>query len=155
MRAKKMRQDDVAEFISASYSQKIRYAARSLCGLVLLGQVHLAQQGGLHPIRDAVGELVLDAAAAARPAINSSVGGAKLQGICRQRGVRKCAKAQRRICPLPSRSHRSACTDRCSLSPASTRSRRGGRRRGGRGRPRSVAISFALSSQSPFRASLI
>ena len=36
------------------------------------------QQGGLHQIRDAVGELVLDAAAAARPAINSSVGGAKL-----------------------------------------------------------------------------
>lgn len=46
-------------------SQKIRYAGRSLCGLVLLGQVHLAQQGGLHPIRDAVGELVLDAAAQA------------------------------------------------------------------------------------------
>lgn len=46
-------------------SQKIRYAARSLCGLVLFGQVHLAQQGGLHQIRDAVGELVLDAAAQA------------------------------------------------------------------------------------------
>ena len=42
--------------------------------------------------------------------LNSSVGGAKLQGICRQRGVRKCAKAQRRICPLPSRSHRPLCT---------------------------------------------
>ena len=45
--------------------KSLLYDVRGLCSLVLLGQVHLTQHGRLHQIHDAVGELVLDAAACA------------------------------------------------------------------------------------------